>query len=174
MVYDIKIYETNSDNSARFSLGTIGTKPLFVFGLNPSTADNRVPDKTIKKVMKFALIGGYDSFIMLNLYAQRTPKPDKIHHIMNCTLHYKNIEKVIRTLQTVKNPTVLASWGQTIKIRPFLFDCLKDIYEATITQKIEWIKIGELTTGKHPRHPSRAPYKFGFTKFDINEYLRND
>jgi hypothetical protein len=173
MTYDIKIYDNRPDNKSRFTLGTIGKNPLCVIGLNPSTADEQFPDLTIKKVMTFAEQAGFDSFIMFNLYAQRTPYPDQVHEKLDNSLHKENIDKIVATLSKQKNPSILAGWGQTIKVKPFFINCLTDIFNATQKQKINWLKIGELTKSNHPRHPSRAPYKFGLTKFDINSYIKN-
>ncbi|UKJ09301.1 DUF1643 domain-containing protein [Solitalea lacus] len=171
MVYEIKLYNIRPDNLSRFTLGTVGAKPLFVVGLNPSTADDKIPDLTIKKVMTFAEQAGFDSFVMFNLYAQRTPYPDKIHDKIDSTLHRENIDKIVSTLKKHKNPSVLAGWGQTINVKPFFIDCLNDIYNSTKNQNISWLRIGNLTASKHPRHPSRAAYKLGLTAFDIKNYL---
>ena len=172
MKYDITIYDSSQETCSRYLLGTGGSRPLFVIGLNPSTADDKVPDRTMRKVMTFADNGGFDSFIMLNLYPQRTPYPHKVHATIDMFLHKENVKKIVNTLLIYSNPTILASWGQTIRIRPFFIDCLKDIFEATNNLNINWLKIGEPTSGNHPRHPSRAPYKFGLTSFDIIDYLK--
>jgi len=171
MTYDIKIYDISPDNQSRFTLGTFGKRPLFVIGLNPSTANDIVPDRTIKKVMTFAENAGFDSFIMLNLYAQRTPYPNLVHDKLDSLLHKENIERINSTLCLYDNPTILASWGETIKIRPFFMECLRGIYNSTKHLNINWLKIGDFTVSRHPRHPSRAPYKSGLTDFNINEYL---
>ena len=63
MNYNVDIYETDDKNLYRFALGISSNKILFVFGLNPSTADNKDPDQTIKKIMVFAEKNGYDSFV---------------------------------------------------------------------------------------------------------------
>jgi hypothetical protein len=174
MIYNIKLYDITPDNHSRFTLGTFGAKPLCVIGLNPSTADDKIPDLTIKKVMTFAEQAGFDSFVMFNLYAQRTPYPEKVHDKIDNSLHKENIDKIVSTLSQHKNPTILAGWGQTIKVKPFFIDCLNDIYNSTKNQNISWLKIGDLTTSKHPRHPSRAAYKLGLTTFDIKNYLETN
>lgn len=172
MKYDITIYEPKTTSpDFRFTLGTSGTKPLFVIGLNPSTATEKFPDFTIKKVMSFAEQAGFDSFIMFNLYAQRTPYPDQVHNKLDKALHLENIAKIVAALSKQEKPSILAGWGETIKVKPLFAECLTDIYNATQKQKINWLKIGELTKSNHPRHPSRAPYKFGLTKFNIKSYL---
>lgn len=51
MEYKITHYKINSNNTCRFVLGSSGQKPLFVIGLNPSTADDKKPDRTIRRVI---------------------------------------------------------------------------------------------------------------------------
>lgn len=171
MTYDITIYEPAQTNlSFRFNLGTNGKKPLFVIGLNPSTADDKTPDRTITKVMGFATKHGCDSFVMLNLYAQRTPNPDELHLEIDDELHRENIAHIVTMFEKYSGISVLASWGERIVIRKYLKECLLDIHKMTIDKKINWLKIGELTQSGHPRHPSRGAY-IDLTSFDIKSYL---
>lgn len=44
-------------------------------GLNPSTANERLDDHTIRRCIGFTKRWGYSSFCMLNLFAFRTPYP---------------------------------------------------------------------------------------------------
>lgn len=78
MEYIIDIYEIDELNKYRFALGSISEKTLFVFGINPSTADDKEPDPTIRKVMGFAKENGYTSFVMFNLYPQRATNPNDL------------------------------------------------------------------------------------------------
>ena len=59
LIYNPDIYHRNTNNSCRYALGISGKNPLFVVGLNPSTADDQKPDQTIKKVMGFAQRNGF-------------------------------------------------------------------------------------------------------------------
>jgi hypothetical protein len=170
MAYDIKIYETSLNNTARFSLGTSGSNPLFVIGLNPSTADDKKPDHTIQKVTTFARQAGFDSFIMLNLYPLRTTFPYNLPQQIDPALHNENLDKIVSLLSKYSNPSILAAWGETIRIRTFFKTCLSDILKASISSNITWLKIGHLTASNHPRHPSRPGYKFGLTPFDVDNY----
>lgn len=43
--------------------------------LNPSTADHRIDDPTIRRCMGFARQWGYGSLSVVNLFAYRTPSP---------------------------------------------------------------------------------------------------
>lgn len=173
MDYDIKIYEISSDNLSRFSLGTIGAKPLYAIGVNPSTADDINPDPTIKRIMGFAKNAGFDSFVMLNVYPQRTPYPDNIHLKINKSIHKRNIQVIHSIISKNKNSTILACWGNEILKRPFLIECLHEIYEKINKHSINWLKIGELTIKNNPRHASRTGYDWGLTTFDIEKYFKN-
>ena len=71
--YDRKkwIYVPDTYEEYRYLLGTVGTKPLVCIGINPSTAHPDHLDNTLKSVERIAHANGYDSFIMVNVYAQR-------------------------------------------------------------------------------------------------------
>jgi hypothetical protein len=172
MVYNITIYEPKETNQEfRFNLGTSGLKPLFVIGLNPSTANDKLPDRTITRVMEYANKHGYDSFVMLNLYAQRTPNPDNLHAIFDDQLHKQNVACIVETFKKHHDIFALASWGGRITLRKYLRECLLDIYGKTKNKKINWLKIGGLTQSGHPRHPSRGRY-LELTNFDIKNYFQ--
>jgi hypothetical protein len=52
------------------------SKPKIVFiGLNPSVADERQDDNTVRKCINIARRDGYGSMIMLNAYAYRSTDP---------------------------------------------------------------------------------------------------
>ena len=170
--YNIDLYEGDKDNK-RFILGTKGEKPLFVIGVNPSYADEKIPDLTIKKVIGFSERNGNDSFIMLNLYAQRSTNPNSMHNSINKELHETNIKHILDILKKHKEVKILAAWGGTIKKRKYLLDCLKDIKECIKPFNVEWLEIENVrvTLGKqHPRHPSRGTYS-KLIPFNIDEYL---
>lgn len=75
--YDRKkwIYVPDTYEEYRYLLGTVGTKPLVCIGINPSTAHPDHLDNTLKSVERIAYANGYDSFIMVNVYAQRATDP---------------------------------------------------------------------------------------------------
>lgn len=50
-------------------------KSLVVIGLNPSTADERMDDPTIRRCIGFAKREGLDALVMLNLFAFRATAP---------------------------------------------------------------------------------------------------
>ena len=92
MEYKIEIYKGNRDN--RYLLGTKGVRPLIVMGINPSTADAEKPDPTIRKVMGFAEINGFDSFVMINVYPQRATIPKELHKKPDKNIMQENAERI--------------------------------------------------------------------------------
>ena len=164
------IFHSNPENTLRFTLGKKGNKPLFIFGLNPSTADENTSDTTITRVKKYVKQNKYDGFIMLNLYPQRATYPNDLDFELNNSFHGQNLEAIKELLIDYKPTGVLAAWGENIKVRGYLKQCLTDILKLLEVQKLEWFKIGSLLKSGHPRHPSRGEY-FDFESFDVYKYL---
>lgn len=165
------IYERSADNSARFVLGTSGENPLVCVGVNPSTAAPGDPDLTVSKVMGFASRNGFDSWVMLNLYPQRSTDPKGMHHTHDLELQAENERRIAEFIDG-RPLTVLAAWGALIETRPYLPRMLAGI--ATVTEKSgsTWVSIGDPLKSGHPRHPSRAGYEWSLQAFDIANYLR--
>lgn len=171
--YNPDIYHINDNNTCRYALGISGDNPLFVIGLNPSTADDQKPDQTIKKVMGFANRNGYDGFVMLNLYPKRTPYPNHLNKRFNNSIFEENVAQIRALLEPHKEITILAAWGEIIKVRNYMRSCLKELINLSDSFESNWVTIGDLTKSGHPRHPSRAPYKKEFRTFDVIEYMEN-
>ena len=119
MEYQITQYKCNDANNARFILSNIKDKPLVVIGLNPSTADEEKPDRTINKVMGFAEGNDFDSFVMLNLYPQRATNPDDLHFEIDKNLLEQNILEIKNLLKKHNDITILASWSDKISSREY-------------------------------------------------------
>lgn len=74
----------SADRKYRYVLTRIWdeTKPTVVFiGLNPSTADEEVDDKTIRKCIGYAKRWGYGKLIMVNLFAFRSTDPSMLKRV---------------------------------------------------------------------------------------------
>jgi len=80
---------------------------LVFIGLNPSTADEKFDDPTVRRCINFARRLGYGSMVMLNIFALRSTDPHKMQ------LHDDPVgpmnDKYIAT-ETIMADTVLA-WG---------------------------------------------------------------
>ena len=65
----------------RYQLSRVwdATKETVAFiGLNPSTADHRNDDPTIRRCIGFAKDWGFGGFVIVNLFAYRTPYPSEL------------------------------------------------------------------------------------------------
>lgn len=87
---------------------------LCVMMLNPSTADGKVDDATIRKLIKFAMRQGYSGIMVVNLYAFRATKPEELFAALN--LHglpyvqgYENDRYIHRAVELCDD--VLLAWG---------------------------------------------------------------
>ncbi len=167
------VYFTNRTNTSRFAVGVSGANPLYVIGLNPSTADDQKSDRTISKIINFAAINGFDGFVMFNLYPQRTPYPKRLPRNATMQLVHQNCRYLKKVLTKTEKIFLLAAWGSSIELRPYLPGCLKLLTKEIKSQNTTWLKIGSLTKNGHPRHPSRASYKEKLQHFDIDAYLAN-
>ena len=124
------IYDTNEDNSARFTLGEYGDKAcktLICFGINPSTATPDLLDNTLKKVKTIAVNNGYLNWIMLNIYPQRATNPNDLHIVKNDDLRKKNLEHVKKVLTEFKNSDILFAFGNLITKRDYLLELYNEI-----------------------------------------------
>lgn len=169
MKYENIKMEGDADK-VRYLLRKEGQHPLVVIGVNPSKATDKVPDATMTKVMGFAKHNGFDSFIMLNLYPQRSTKPAGLDKERDEVLHQENLKQIEAAVAGLDNPVVLCAFGNTIGVRRYLKDCLKDIVRVLEPKRPQWKQIGKPTVWGNPRHPSRAAYG-ELADFDIAAYL---
>lgn len=164
------IYRRSADNAARFVLGTVGWNPLVCVGVNPSTAEPGVADRTVSKLAGFASRNGFDSWVMLNLYPQRSTDPTGMHAVFDASLQAQN-ERHIAEFIGGRRLQLLAAWGETIMTRPYLLQMLAGILSVADVSGCSWTSIGDLTKSGHPRHPSRARYAWPLLHFDVESYL---
>ena len=159
-------------DSIRYALIKEGKNMLYVFGVNPSTATDEKADPTMRKIIRFAEINGFDGFAMMNLYPLRSTDPYSLSHNIDFELHQKNLQKIKEIIGNNKNPVVLLAFGDPINATPYLKDCLKDIVALLQPLNPKWKQIGEPTKKGNPRHPSRAAYSMGINDFDVYEYIK--
>lgn len=167
MKYEIAPEQYGDENN-RFALWVSGKNPLIVFGVNPSTADEKTPDKTIMRVMYFVKKYKCDGWVMLNIYPQRSTKPSNLKEKINHNLNAENIVYIKKILKKFPKRTLCAAWGISINKRKYLRECLKEISKQI---KGEWKTIGKTTKRGHPKHPARLAKNLELQDFDIQEYL---
>lgn len=167
------LYENDKENSNRYVLGTKGENTLVCFGVNPSTAQPNDLDNTLQSVARLAANNGFDSWIMLNLYPQRSTNPNGMHKDLDIHIHEQNIMFINDILSKPHRQTIWAAWGTLIEKRPFLIKCLTDIHQATSGLDCKWVTIGKKSKKGHPHHPLYLNSKTLLEPFDVYSYIEN-
>lgn len=153
----------------RYVLGTAGVQPLICVGLNPSTAQPAGLDNTLKSVQRVARHNGYDSFLMMNLYAQRATRPGDMDREICAFLHRENLKAFNFLLGKTK--TVWAAWGAVMETRGYLAACMADFVKEGIKQGARWYTAGLRSKKGHPHHPLYLKKDSPLEPFDITGYL---
>ena len=95
---------------------------------------------------------GHDSWIMMNLYPQRSTDSNGMHQTFNPEIHAENL-KHIENIFSSHHTTIWAALGTLIEKRPFLGECLQNIYKLSQKYDCRWISIGKINKKGHPHHP---------------------
>lgn len=165
------IYEKTPDNSSRFVLGEPGENNLVCIGVNPSTATPELLDNTLRTVKKLSKQHGFDGWIMMNLYPQRSTDPNGMHMEINQDLHLENLRHFQEIFES-GNKTVWAAWGAVIEKRRYLTDCMKDITELAERYSVNWHSIGARSKAGHPHHPLYLKHSMPMEPFNMQDYLK--
>lgn len=166
------IYTNTDDNKARFLLGEKGDRTLTCIGINPSTAEPDKLDNTLTTVKRFSYDLGYDSWLMLNVYPQRSTNPNKLDETINHYYHLENLKQIESILLSSGIFDIWAAWGTNIKKRKYLLSCLNDIVSLTSKYSVKWYSIGIKSKEEgHPHHPLYLSKNLKIELFNINEYL---
>ncbi len=173
--YDRKkwLYVPDCYDEYRYVLGTRGAHPLICIGINPSTARPDALDNTLKSVERIALGNGFDSFLMMNVYAQRATDPKHMEKAENPFLHRENLEAFRYVLSlSGENPSVWAAWGTIVKVRPYLLTCMADFVAVGQEMGVQWYTAGARSkNGGHPHHPLYLRKDAVLDAFDVEAYL---
>lgn len=123
--------------------------------LNPSTADVRLDDPTIRRCVGFAKREGLDGLAVVNLCAFRSPKPEKLLAVADPIGEMNPVVIEQAFLLADKHDTpVIAAWGSWgVKRFAAQIERIKELAEA-------WDRplhcLGTTKEG-HPRHPLYVP-----------------
>jgi hypothetical protein len=132
------------DRVYRYSLLRIWNqeKPTACFiGLNPSTADEKVDDPTIRRCINYAISWGYGSIVMVNLFAYRATNPDELG-VAHKPVGPANMKYIINA--TNKCELTVCCWGTLGNLHG------QDRHVLPILKKPHYLK---LTKGGFPSHP---------------------
>ena len=98
-------------NQYRYSLSRVwnlSQKPALIIGLNPSTADEKKDDPTIRRSMHYAYRWGFGGLIMVNLFAFKATLPSDLRKA-NLPIGEDNNKFIIEHQK--ESGIVLVAWG---------------------------------------------------------------
>jgi hypothetical protein len=122
---------------------------LVVAGLNPSTADGKKDDPTIRKCIGFAQRWGYGSLLMVNLFAYRATDPKAMMRVAE-PVGPDNDQWLT---SSVGGRTVLCAWGKNgahLNRAAAVYKLIAPVAGALYC-------LGTTNEGQ-PRHPLYVPY----------------
>ena len=143
----IKTAEISSCERYRYQLGRIWNEDLPVclwIMLNPSTADARKDDQTIKRCIDYSKRWGYGGLMVGNLFAWRTTYPDELRQAED-PVGPENDQHLDTML--AEADFVICAWG------------IKSPYRARASEVLGMLNgrghALAITKDGHPGHPSR-------------------
>lgn len=111
--YMIRWAELSDDGLYRWLLGRIWDSALPVLVLimlNPSTADGKIDDPTIRRCIGFARDNGYGAIIVLNIFAWRATNPDALTGVVDPVGRLNDALIITET----DGRDVLCAWGASV------------------------------------------------------------
>lgn len=118
-----------------------GKRVLFIL-LNPSTADHRTDDPTLRRGMAYARAWGYGGLVYCNLFAYRTPSPQEMKKAED-PVGPDNDYYIAEEAQRAE--MVVAAWGAHGGHRR------RDEHVLSVLAEVDLYALKE-TKGGHPGH----------------------
>ncbi len=111
--------------------------------LNPSRADDRVDDPTIRRCTSFAHFWGYGSLEVMNLFAYRTPDPHNLRNVSD-PIGPENDFYLLSLKQRVQ--TIVLAWGNW----GTLYDRHQAVLELLMGHPVYCLGTTKLGNVRHP------------------------
>lgn len=147
---DCRRYRYRLDRELESATG----KTIAFFGINPSTADERTDDPTLRKMMGFASRNGASSVVVGNVFAFRTPHVHELE-LMNDPVGPDNQEFHKQIIQDAD--VLVPCWGGRSKVPASLhrhFDELLSLLNGAGKP----VHCLGLTVNGDPKHPLFLSY----------------
>jgi len=148
----------------RYSLSRIWDKKkklvLFI-GLNPSTADEKVDDPTIRRCVNYVQNWGYGGLMVVNLFAYRATAPSSLKKVKYPI--GKDNDKYIMVLSKKADITV-AAWGNNGK----LYSRDKQVFD--LIPSLMCLKFNKSGQPAHPLYLSKNLKLTKFLDYEIHRY----
>ena len=132
--------------------------------LNPSTADAKKDDPTIRACVEFAKRWGTGGLTVVNLFAFRSTFPEGLNHVNDPfgPFNYRHVERVCKSADIDK---VICAWGSKIpKKWDYVGTSMIDILENQMSVKTYALKINDDGEPRHPLYIKRDTKPFRLRK----------
>ncbi len=133
--------------------------------LNPSTADGKEDDHTIRKICQFSRNMGYGSALVVNLFAWRATKPADL---TNCRKGGEDIIGPDNDAHIIdaatRSPLIIAGWGNGVP-HPWFVDRVRAVSKLLANKAVMCLG---LTGEKQPRHPLYLPYDTPLSPWSVS------
>jgi hypothetical protein len=147
---------------ADYGVPELRGKVIGFFGVNPSTADASIDDRTVKKWIGFCRRWGAQRFIVGNVFAYRSTDVNVLATVDDPF----GDEIGDHTTDIINEADILVPcWGVISKVPPklqFAFDVMLD---ALVSSGKPVLHFG-LTKGGDPRHPLMLAYRTSLVPFE--------
>jgi hypothetical protein len=134
---------------------------------NPSTADARQDDATIRKCVGFSKRWGYGRMVVVNLYAIRSRYPKTVTRMGSAAIGPMNDYWIIQAIKDCGE--LICAWGcaqYSLEIKSRIDFVLRvDLSEDGAT--IVPVKCLGLRKDRHPRHPLMLSYETEREEFHV-------
>lgn len=145
--------QESAGQRSRFVLWTFGANPLVCVGVNPSPTVPNDLDRTVSRLTDLAEARGFDSWVMLNLYPQRSTDPKGLMRIHEPKLKAEN-ERHIANFIGGRQLTLLGARCGLMTRRPYPRTVLAGTFQITDATGCDWVSCGKSLAGGHPQYLS--------------------
>lgn len=147
----------SDDEMCRFTLIRIWLESaprLVAIGLNPSTADSKLDDSTIRILMGRARRLNFGGLLMMNLFALRATDPKVLLTVPPAMAIGEGGDKFLLGAFKQPDQTLLMAWGDGGD----LYGRNAQVVKMMVAANINKAYCLGLTKGGQPKHPLRIPY----------------
>lgn len=130
---------------------------LAIIGVNPSTADWRNDDQTIRKDMGFSSRLGFGGILKLNVAAIRETDPCKARKAVDPIGPENSVEHLLQYIERFEPTKTVAAWGKNGNY--FVGQC------EAIAREIPNLYCFGINSDSTPRHPLMLPYSTQLERF---------
>lgn len=123
--------------------------------LNPSIADTKQDDPTIRKCVGFSRIWGLGGIVVVNLYAARATDPTELKH-HDDPVGFFNDGHVARAVEEATGP-IIAAWGSAGRSAPGFWSRVNKVINLPEVAAAQLDCVG-VNRDRTPSHPLMLAY----------------